>query len=100
MHKGKLMVYNSPKEYKSDDPRDLKSPSKVIDMSHVTNVAFHYSRDAPVKSKKLFSSKNLEESRFDVYTPTRVYMLKSETNDIKESSSWVAALKEAVDYLA
>jgi hypothetical protein len=98
--KGKLMVYKSPKEYKSDDPRDLKSPSKIIDMSHATSVAFHYSHNAPVKSKKLFSMKNLEESRFDIYTATRVYMFKSETNDIKESSCWVSALKEAVDFLA
>lgn len=34
-------------------------PNKVIDLSHVTSVNFHYDRDAPVKSKKLFKLKNL-----------------------------------------
>jgi len=98
--KGKLMVYNTPEEYKSSNPKEMVPPSKTIDMSHVSNVAFHYSRNAPVKSKKLFSSQFLEESRFDIYTPTRVFMLKSEHNDIKDSSAWVAALKESVDFLA
>jgi hypothetical protein len=69
-------------------------------MRHVTSVAFHYSRDAPVKSKKLFKQTNLDASRFDVYTPTRIYMLNTEDNDIEDSSSWVAALKEAVEFLA
>ena len=61
-------------------------------MSHVTSVNFHYDRDAPVKSKKLFSGAALKESRFDIYTPTRTFMLRSENNDIEESTSWVAAL--------
>ena len=100
LNKGKLFIYNNQNEYRSENPRELAPPSKTIDLSHATNIAFHYSRDAPIKSKKLFSAKNLEESRFDIYTPTRVFMLKSEINDIKESSSWVAALKEGIDFLA
>ena len=96
----KLAIYNNPNEFKSANAREKMPPSKTIDLGQVTSVAFHYSRDAPVKSKKLFSAKNLEESRFDIYTPTRVFMLKSESNDIRESSRWVAVLKEAVEYSA
>lgn len=96
----KLAIYNSLSEFKSANEREKMPPSKTIDLGQVTSVAFHYSRDAPVKSKKLFSAKNLEESRFDIYTPTRVFMLKSESNDIRESSRWVTVLKEALDYSA
>ena len=75
-------------------------PRKVIDMSHVTSVNFHYDRDAPVKSKKLFKMSNMNESRFDVYTPTRTYMLRAENNDISESATWVASLQEAVEFFS
>lgn len=98
--KGKLMVYNTPEEYNSSNPREKAPPSKTVDLSHVTNVAFHYSRNAPVKSKRLFTSQFLEESRFDIYTPTRTFMLKAENNDIKDSGAWVSVLKESVDFLA
>ena len=70
-------------------------------MSQVTSVNFHYDRDAPVKSKKLFKGgKNLKESRFDIYTQYRTFMLRSENNDIKDSASWVAALQEAVEFFS
>ena len=75
-------------------------PRKVIDLSHVTSVNFHYDRDAPVKSKKLFSGKNLNEARFDIYTPTRTYMLRAENNDINESASWVASIQESVEFFS
>lgn len=69
-------------------------------MSHVTSVNFHYDRDAPVKSKKLFKGVALKESRFDIYTPTRKFMLRSENNDVVESTSWVAALKESIEFFS
>jgi len=69
-------------------------------MSHVTSVNFHYDRNAPVKSKKLFKMKNLNESRFDIYTPTRTYMMRTENNDISESATWVASLQEAVEFFS
>ena len=69
-------------------------------MSQVTSVNFHYDRDAPVKSKKLFSGKVLDESRFDVYTPARKFMLRAENRDISESAAWVASLKEAVEFFS
>ena len=75
-------------------------PSKVIDISHVTSVNFHYDRDAPVKSKKLFRGSTLQESRFDIYTPTRKFMLRAENNDVVDSTAWVAALKESVEFFS
>lgn len=75
-------------------------PRKVIDLSHVTSVNFHYDRDAPVKSKKLFKGKNLNESRFDIYTPTRTFMLRAENSDVSESATWVASLQEAVEFFS
>lgn len=100
LSQGKLYIYCNQNEHRSTNSREIAAPSKTIDMSHVTNVAFHYSRDAPIKSKKLFSSSTLEQSRFDIYTPTRVFMLKSVSNDLEESSQWVAAIREAVDAMA
>mmetsp|Transcript_5195 Transcript_5195/g.6927 ORF Transcript_5195/g.6927 Transcript_5195/m.6927 type:complete len:88 (-) Transcript_5195:46-309(-) len=86
---------------KSLDPNLMRVvPSKVIDMSHVTSVNFHYDRDAPVKSKKLFKGVALNEARFDVYTPTRKFMLRAEHNDVTESTAWVAALKESVEFFS
>ena len=50
-----------------------KIPKKQIDMKKVQNVAFHYDENAPIKSKKLNKKKEFDESRFDIYTPNRVY---------------------------
>ena len=81
-------MFKSEKEFFTFDNPKLQSnestsvqPSKVIDMSHVTNVCFHYDKDAPEKSKKLFNA-GLDESRFDIYTPTRKFMMKAEANSI------------------
>lgn len=63
-------------------------------MSKVSAVAFHYDQNAPVKSKKLKKKGGKDESRFDVYTPNRVYMLKSEGESLIESEWWVRILKE------
>ena len=67
-------------------------------MSHVTQVCFHYDKDAPVKSKKLFRLNSQDESRFDIYTPTRKFMLKAEANSLQDSVAWVAALREAIEF--
>jgi len=80
LQKGKILIYGTEHEYLKSQIKDAENqvlPRKTIDMSHVTNVCFHYDRDAPRKSKRLFTSKNLEQSRFDIYTPTRVYNLKA-----------------------
>ena len=79
--------------------RRVEISKKVIDMSHVTQVCFHYDRNAPVKSKKLFAGNN-DESRFDIYTPTRTFMMKADEGEISESVSWVAALQETVTFFS
>jgi hypothetical protein len=53
-------------------------------MSSVKQVTFHYDENAPVISKKL-KRKNNDESRFDIYTNTRTYMLKSDGNSLWDS---------------
>jgi hypothetical protein len=61
-------------------------------MAKVKAVAFHYDEKAPVKSKKI-EVKDKDESRFDIYTPTRVYMLKTDGVSIWEAEDWVRILK-------
>ena len=92
LSKGMLMIYQSEQAFKKIDGAGRKpKPKKVIDMSGVTSVNFHYDKDAPRKSKRLFEMSNkLDQSRFDIYTPTRTYMLRSES--VQESVEWVAAL--------
>jgi len=60
-------------------------------MSTVTSVVLHYDEKAPVKSKKL-DKKDKDESRFDLYTSERVYMLRSDGNSFFESNEWVNVL--------
>ena len=81
LSKGMIMIYQSESDFKKTDSMGRKpKPKKVIDMSGVTSVNFHYDRDAPRKSKRLFEMNNkLDQSRFDIYTPTRTYMLKSDS---------------------
>ena len=71
-----------------------KSSRKTIDMSQVKVVCFHYDEKAPVKSKKL-SKKDKDESRFDIYTPSRTYMMNTDGNSLIEAESWVRLLKQA-----
>ena len=101
LSKGRLLIFKSEQDYTKslNQSNGRVIPRKVIDMSHVTSVNFHYDRDAPVKSKKLLKGvKNLNESRFDVYTPTRTFMLRAEDNDINDSAAWVASLREGVEF--
>ena len=71
-----------------------KNPRKNIDLSKVKTVSFHYDENAPVKSKKM-NKKEKEESRFDIYTQHRTYMMKTEGNSVIESEWWVRILREA-----
>eukprot|EP00347_Sterkiella_histriomuscorum_P020171 403338832 len=71
-----------------------KVPRKHIDMGKVKMVNFHYDENAPVKSKKL-SKKEKDESRFDIYTPNRTYMMKTEGNSLIESEWWVRILRDS-----
>ena len=63
-------------------------------MTKVSAVSLHYDEKAPVKSKKL-DNKDKDESRFDIYTPERVFMLKTEGNSFFEANAWVEILKKA-----
>lgn len=63
-------------------------------MGKVKAVNFHYDENAPVKSKKM-SKKEKDESRFDIYTPNRTYMMRTEGNSLIESEWWVRILKES-----
>ena len=62
-------------------------------MSKVSYVSFHYDTNAPVKSKRL-SNKEKDESRFDIYTPERVFMLHSDGNSLFEANEWVEILEK------
>jgi hypothetical protein len=86
LDKDKLTFY-------ADDSK--KVAKKFILMSSVKNVAFHYDEKAPVVSKKLGKGKDNDESRFDIYTSNRQYMLKSDGNSLWESQGWVKCLEDA-----
>jgi hypothetical protein len=68
-----------------------KYPKKRVDMKEVTSVNFHYDENAPVRSRKL-DEKKKDESRFDIYTPHRTYMLKNESGSWFDSEGWVTIL--------
>ncbi len=74
--------------YEDDSKRKLK---KVIDICGVKGVNFHYDEHALVQSKKL-QVKGKDESRFDIYTPLRQFMLRTEEENIWEAEGWVQAL--------
>ena len=63
-------------------------------MSKVKAVCFHYDESAPVKSKKL-EKKDKNDSRFDIYTPSRTYMMKTDGVSLWEAEDWVNILKKA-----
>lgn len=75
------------------DDHTKKIPKKHIDMGKVQTVIFHYDQNAPVKSKKM-SKQDKDESRFDIYTPNRTYMMKSEGSSLIEAEYWVRILKQ------
>jgi hypothetical protein len=76
---------------------DMKEKKTVILLNKVQTVVFHYDENAPVVSKKLRKSER-DESRFDVYTKGRTFMLKTEGNSIWESEAWVRVLRQAAEF--
>lgn len=96
LQKGKLLIFHSQKE------QQIGGKRTTIDMKQVQSVCFHYDKDAPVKSKKLFKH-GLDESRFDVYTAQRVFSFKADEmshDQMEDSVSWVASLKVAMEFFA
>jgi hypothetical protein len=57
-------------------------------------VGFHYDPGAPVKSKRL-SIKEKDESRFDIYTADRVYMMHSDEKSVHDSLEWISMIEKA-----
>ena len=66
-------------------------------MKKVSQVFFHYDENAPKKSKKI-ENKNIEESRFDIYTSTKRYKFKTKDDNVWESQAWVKSLKKFAEH--
>lgn len=71
-----------------------KAAGKIVPLSSITAVSFHYDEKAPVKSKKR-DRQDKDETRFDVYTTERVYMLKADGDSFFEANAWVEILSRA-----
>ena len=71
-----------------------KHAGKVIDLSKVNFVGFHYDPTAPVKSKRL-SNKEKDESRFDIYTSERIFMMHSDEKSVHDSLEWIGAIEKS-----
>lgn len=84
--------------YDGDAPEDLKKAKKMIDMRHTKCVCYHYDAFAPIKSQKLGKSQKVDKSRFDIYTPGRIFNLKSEFSDSLNSDDWLAVLQGCAAY--
>lgn len=63
-------------------------------MQKVQFVCFHYDDNNPQPSKHLKDEDN-DESRFDVITAQRKYMLKSVHKSMWDSQAWVQSLAES-----
>jgi hypothetical protein len=67
--------------YDGDTPKDLLKAKKTINMRNTKCVCYHYDPNAPIKSQKLDKNEKNDKSRFDIYTPGRIFNLKSENED-------------------
>ena len=70
-------MYHDEIEYQAGNKVNLTT----IEIDSVNSVCFHYDKNAPVKSKKLNSSK-VDPSRFDIYTKERVFNFKASSKDV------------------
>lgn len=87
--------------YTSSDKKTLK---KTFDIAsgQVTQVCFHYDKDAPVQSKRL-DIKDKDDSRFDIYVKTpivRAIMLRVEDMNQFQAEDWVEMIQGAINYYA
>ena len=78
--------------YETDSPKDMLKAKKMIDMKNTKCCCYHYDQFAPIKSQKLGKGIKTDKSRFDIYTPGRVFNLKSEFADYENSDEWLAVL--------
>lgn len=93
LENSKLLVYTA---------SDKKTLKKTLDFSsgEVTQVCFHYDKDAPVQSKRI-DVKDKDDSRFDIYVKTpivRAIMLRTEEMNQFQAEDWVETLQGALNY--
>jgi hypothetical protein len=67
--------------YDGDEPEDLKKAKKMVEMKTVKVVCWHYDEQAPNKSKRIDKADANDKSRIDIYTPGRIFNMKSEYED-------------------
>lgn len=80
--------------YDGDTPKDMLKAKKTINMSNTKCVCYHYDPNAPIKSQKLGKNEKNDKSRFDIYTPGRIFNLKAEHEDSFQSDDWLAVLQK------
>jgi hypothetical protein len=81
--------------YGSDDPKATdEKAKKVINMKNVQCVCYHYDSNAPIKSNKMSRKDKMDKSRFDIYTPGRIFNMKSEFEDSLNSDLWISMLQK------
>ena len=78
-----------------DEASKSEEPKKIIELTKVKTVCFHYDESAPKQSKKV-GQKGNDESRFDVYMTfnNKKYQLKSDDDSLWVSESWLEIIKE------
>jgi hypothetical protein len=84
--------------FEGDSAKEMEKAKKMINMKSVSCVCFHYDPKAPEKSRKLSKEHNQDKSRFDVYTPGRIFNLKSENQDGLNSDEWIGLLQKCAAY--
>lgn len=90
LNKDKLFFFDS-----EESAQGEAKAKKMVDMGNVKCVCLHYDHNAPIKSKKLQKGEKNDLSRFDVYTPGRVFNLKSEHEDTENTDDWVEVLRKS-----
>ena len=83
--KGDKLYFYASNDQKSTDEK----AKKVINMKNVKCVCYHYDQFAPIKSNKIDKKDKMDKSRFDIYTPGRIFNLKSEFEDSLNSDAWI-----------
>jgi hypothetical protein len=96
-----LVLQDSKLFFYDDDSvlgKSVVKAKKMIDMRNVKCVCSHYDKDAPIKSKKLEKGELNDLSRFDIYTPGRIFNLKSEFQDAVNSDEWLGVLRKCAAF--
>lgn len=86
--------------YDGDSEKDLEQKaSKMVLMKNASCVCSHYDPKAPAKSRKLDKKDfDMDKSRFDIYTPGRIFNIKSINQDNQNSDEWINLLQKCGAY--